>query len=261
MTIGYLGPEGSFTYEAGYVYNKKEVLKPFTNISSIFDAVNGNLVDFGVVPIENSIHGMVNETTDNLKKYDLKIIKEIKLEIHHQFCSKNTDIKTIKKIYSKDVAYNQCRRFLKEWGLSGVEFLPVASTSKSAEIVSKEADCGAICSKMSAEIYKLNILCKNIEDSKQNETRFVVVSKKAVESAKNNKISIIVKLDNIPGSLFNFLKEFNDKNINLLKIESRPDVDDNNFNYWFYIEFGGNFKNDDIKNILKNEKVKYLGNY
>jgi chorismate mutase/prephenate dehydratase len=260
MKIGYLGPKGSFTYEVAYSKYRQE-LTPLVNISSVFKEVQDNNLDYGIVPIENSIHGSVIETIDNLKKFDLKIVRELKLKIHHQFCSNENSVNNIIKIYSKDVAYNQCKNFIKKNKLENINFIPVESTSKGAEIVVNEPNSGVICSKMSADLFKLKVLYKNIEDSKDNETRFIVLSKNKISKNKNKKISIIAKIDNMPGSLCNFLEQFSKNNVNLTKIESRPDKDDKNFNYWFYIEFEGNIDDLVIKKILENGKIKYLGNY
>jgi chorismate mutase/prephenate dehydratase len=259
--IAYLGPEGSFTFECASYNFENENLIAVHNIADVFDKVKDDVVEIGIVPIENSIHGKVIETIENLKKYDLKIVGETKLEIHNQLCSVETDLKSIKKIYSKDVAYNQCKFFLKKNNLQDVSFVPVESTSMAANIVAVESNVAAICSKVAAKKYNLNILGYDIEDTKNNETRFIFLSKNEVVNTLNNKISLILKLKNEPGSLFNFLKIFHENNINMTSIESRPDREDKNFTYWFYIEIEANVNNPKIKELLHNKQVKYLGNY
>jgi chorismate mutase/prephenate dehydratase len=261
MVIGYLGPKGSFCYEVAFKKTKNtNLLLPLTTIVSVFEALEQGKIEYGIVPIENSIHGTVNETVDGLNKFDLKIIEELNLKIHHNFCSLEKSIKDIKKIYSKDVAYNQCKLFLKNNNLQDVEFIPVVSTSKGAELTSKENGVATICSAMAGKFFNVPVLFKNIEDTKDNETKFILLSKNN-DNLNGKKISIIVKINNVPGSLFDFLQKFKNQNINLTKIESRPDINDKKFNYWFYIEFEGDINNKNIKDILQDKRIKFLGCY
>jgi chorismate mutase/prephenate dehydratase len=260
MSVGFLGPRGSFTFEIALSIFKENELVAFDTIAEVFDALNGGVMEYGVVPIENSIHGKVVETINNLKKFDLKIVKELRLDIHNFFCSIEKDIKDIKKIYSKDVAYNQCSLFLNKNNLLKVPFIPVESTSRAANIAINEKNTAAICSLSAAKMFNLNVLSENIEDKSNNKTRFFLLKKEGVTIG--NKLSLIVKLENVPGSLYNFLSLFYENNMNMISIESRPDNDDiENFNYWFYIEILGDISDNFLESILKDQRIKFLGRY
>ena len=261
--VAYLGPIGTFTHQA--TQSRFGAIKdyiPLGSISSVFKAVDSNRASYGVVPIENSSDGVVGETLDLLGEYNLNIVSEIYMPIHHSFASLSTSTDKINKIYSKDKAFGQCREFLSEYGLEDAEQIPVESTAKAAQLAMLDDKAGAICLHIAAKINHLPILYDNIEDRHDNKTRFIVISK--VENAKsgNDKTSILAKLSNAKGSLVKFLQEFDEAGINLSKIESRPSNTDEAFSYWFYIDFDGHIEDENVKKILeKHNDIKLLGSY
>lgn len=131
--IGYLGPEGSFTHQAAEArFGAMSSYIAISSIKGVFREVNTKKVKFGVVPIENSSNGIVTDTINCLSTYDLKIIAEVVLDIHHTLATKCDKVSDIKRIYSKDIAFEQCRRFLTNFGLDEAELIPIESTTKAA---------------------------------------------------------------------------------------------------------------------------------
>jgi len=263
--IAYLGPEGSFTHQVAE--SRFGAISDYLSLNSIKDVVksveNGR-AKFGVVPIENSSNGIVGETFDLLEKTNLKIIAEVYISVHHSLVSMSENIHSLKRIYSKDIAFKQCERFLEAHNLDEVDLIPVESTAKAAYLASKDPNSGAICSSIASKLYHIPILFQNIEDSHNNKTRFIILSDFEMGSAENSKTSIIINFDddNESGVLFKFLKGFNDNNINMSRIQSRP-TKDKQFQYSFFIDFDGDIRDSKISNIIKpyNNNIKWLGTY
>jgi len=259
--IAFLGPEGTYTHQAAesrFGANAKYL--PLLNIEAVFKAVANKEAKYGVVPIENNTEGVVGITLDSLKKYGVKIVAEICMEIHHSFASLQDDLSKIKRIYSHPQGYNQCLGFLETHGLLDVEFIPTESTAKAAKLAKEDEYSGAICSKIAAKLYDVPLLFEKIEDNKANRTRFIIISDFKTQKSGNDKTSIIAKTSHKTGALFELLKKFKDKNINLLKIESRPNKDDT-FNTWFYIDFEGHIDDEKVKELIESENMLWLGSY
>ncbi|MCE7040060.1 prephenate dehydratase [Dyadobacter sp. CY312] len=266
--IAYLGPEGSFTHQAaeGRFGAMSEYLV-LPTIHSVFESVETGRAKFGVVPIENNQEGIVIETVDFLREKNLTIVAEVMLPVHFTFASQSDSLKDIKRIYSKDIAFRQCGKFISEYleGM-GVELVPVESTSKAAKMASQEPDAAAICSSISARLFGVPVLFDNIEDSDQNRTRFLILSKDFVNArSEEDKTTIIANLANTnrPGVLYEFLKEFNDRGINLTKIESRPQRGEATFRAWFLVEFMGHVEDAPVQEIMQKygTHLKWLGSY
>ena len=261
--VAYLGPEGSFTHQAAEErFGGLSDYLPLNSISAVFKELELGRAKYGVVPIENSIDGVVGETLDLLGKSDLKIIAETFMPIHHSFASLEEKLSNIKKIYSKDIAFGQCRNFLLEHGLDSAEWIPVESTAKAAKMAAKEPGSAAICSTIAAKLYGLPVLFENIEDFSNNTTRFIILSDFKNAPSGNDKTSILARLKDKPGALYEFLKDFYQKGINLTKIESRP-AQYRDFNYWFYIDFDGHIDEAHVQEVIAKhkEQIKWLGSY
>ena len=262
--VAYLGPEGSFTHQAAE--NRFGAMSEYISlhsISAVFKAVHAKRARFAVVPIENNTNGFVGETLDELSKTDLKIVAELYMPIHHSFVTKARKLHDIERIYSKDIAFNQCRGFLIEHGLELKEYIPVESTSKAAKLASEDTKSAAICSHIAAKLYQVPIMFENIEDNHKNKTRFIILSDFENLQSGDDKTSILAKLLDRPGSLYEFLQSFHEANINLKKIESRPALEEDEFDYWFYIDFEGHKDDANIQKLfskLQNE-IKFLGSY
>ena len=258
--VAYLGPEGSFTHQAAESkFGAMGSYLPIKSIKGVFREVNRGTAKFGVIPIENSSNGFVTDTINGLTNYNLKIIAEVFVDVHHALATTCNSIKDIKRLYSKDIAFGQCQNFLQDCGLDEVEQIPVESTAKAAKLAKEDKESGAICANVAAKLYNLPILFENIEDFDNNRTRFFIISNFDNLPSKSDKTSIIVKLPNKPGALVHFLNDFEKAKINLTKIKSHIVKGES----IFFIEFNGHKDNPDIKDILDKHKesIKILGSY
>ncbi|RXJ92347.1 chorismate mutase [Malaciobacter molluscorum] len=258
--IAFLGPEGSFTHQAAETrFGAMSSYLPIGSIKGVFREVNTKKARFGVVPIENSSNGIVSDTINCLTKYNLKIIAEVILDIHHTLATTCDRVKDIKRIYSKDIAFEQCRKFLENVGLDEVEHIPVESTTKAAKYALKEKGSAAICSHVGAKLYNLPILFENIEDKDNNRTRFFIVSDFENAKSGNDKTSILVKFENKKGILVEFLTDFDKAGVNLTKIKSHI-IEGHSI---FFIDFDGHKEDEHIQKIFDKYKdnIKFLGSY
>ena len=267
--IAYLGPEGSFTHQAAESrFGAMSDYLALPNIRSVFQSVDTGRARFGVVPIENNLEGIVKETIDLLNETDLKIVAEVVISVHFTFATKAEKLSDIKKIYSKDIAFGQCEKFLNDYFGAKEDdfFVQVDSTSKAAKLAGNEVDSAAICSHIAAKLFDVPILFDNIQDSAQNRTRFFIIGKDFInQKSENDKTTVIARLpeDGKPGTLVRFLQEFESQGINLLKIESRPVKEGDQFNFWFLMEFDGYFLDDSVQSIMAKHtsEIKWLGSY
>ena len=232
---------------------------PISSIQGIFREVDKGTAKFGVIPIENSSNGIVSDTINCLDKYDLKIIAEVMIDVHLAFATVNDDIKKITKIYSKDIAFGQCRKFLEDLGLDEVELIPVESTAKAAKLALKDERSAALCPAVAAKINNLPVRFNNVEDSSNNRTRFFIISNFENAVSGNDKTSLLVKLSNTPGALVDFLNDFEEAKVNLTKIKSHIVGGES----IFFIEFSGHQEDAKVKEILQRHKneIKVLGSY
>jgi len=264
--IAYLGPEGSFTHQAAESrFGAMSDYLSLSSIDSVFKTLESKRAKFGVVPIENSRDGIVGETLDLLAKSSVKIVAELYMPIHMSFATKAPSLNKIKKVYSKDKGFGQCREFLSEHGLTNVELIPVESTAKAAILASAEEDAAAICSHIAAKLYGVPIMFNDIEDEIGSSTRFIILSDFENAISGKDKTSIFVQIKDAlkAGSLVNFLQDFDDANINLSKIESRPSKNKSGFGYWFFIDFYGHINEESIQNVLAKHdgEITWLGSY
>lgn len=264
--VAFLGPEGSFTHQAAESrFGAMSDYLSLNSIHAVFKTLESKRAKFGVVPIENSRDGIVGETLDYLAKSSVKIVAELYMPIHMSFASKARKVEDIRKIYSKDKGFGQCREFLQAHGFIDVELIPVESTAKAAILASKDESSAAICSHIAAKMYGLPTMFENIEDQHNNMTRFVILSDFKNGMSKDDKTSILVRLKDAvkAGSLVHFLQDFYDENINLSKIESRPSRDKSGFGYWFFIDFYGHIDDEAVKRVVEKHKheVTWLGSY
>ncbi len=264
--IAYLGPEGSFTHQAAESrFGAMSDYLSLGSIEAVFKTLEAGRAKFGVVPIENSRDGVVGETLDLLGKSSVKIVAELYMPIHMAFATKAEKIHHIKRIYSKDKGFGQCREFLAEHGLDVVEHIPVESTAKAAILAAKDPEAAAICSHIAAKLYGVPTLFENIEDTHNNATRFFILSDFKNGISGEDKTSILVRLKDAQkaGALVHFLEDFNNADINLSKIESRPSRDNDGFGYWFFIDFFGHIDEPKIQSLIQKhaDEVTWLGSY
>ena len=229
------------------------------------ESVRNNECDFGVVPIENSIEGPVGITLDSLAhKYDLKIFKEIIIPINQNFIvNPGCTMEDIEEVYSHEQAISQCREFIQEHNLQPHYAISTANAAKS---IIGDRSKAAIGNTKAAELYNLEILEPNIQDTDNNATRFVVLSNESHKITGSDKTSIIFSIyEDRPGGLYNILGIFQKNDINLTKIESRPSKKGLG-KYLFFVDFDGHKDDDLIKDIIEEIGdntyfLKVLGSY
>ncbi|MCS4541012.1 MAG: prephenate dehydratase [Euryarchaeota archaeon] len=268
LLVAILGPRGTFTEEAArYYFTDTIELKSFLTIPEIFNAVEEEKVEHGVVAVENSLEGSIGITLDSLLETNAKIYGEIVLPIIHCLAAKpNAKFENIKTIISHPQALAQTHQFLKG-RFPRAELKQSPSTAEAAKSVAEgfTKDIAAICSKTAARLYGLKTLAESIQDG-ENFTRFIVLSKTGQKRVKNSKTSVVFGLkSNRPGELYRALGEFAARNINLTKIESRPSkraLGD----YFFFVDMEGYVREPIIEEALRSlEKkvafLKVLGSY
>jgi len=265
LKTAYLGPEGTFTHLAALRhFGSSASYVPVESIKATFDAVESNKAEYGIVPIENSNEGVVSYTLDMFMDYDLKIAAEILLEISHNLVSKSGDKSKIKKIYSHPQATAQCRAWL-ERNMPGVHVFEATSTSRAAEIASRDEESAAISSELAAKLYDLNFIEKRIEDNKRNYTRFLMISRDYPSKTGSDKTSVMFSLKDRPGALYESLQPFKESGINLTKIESRPSKR-RAWEYIFFADMEGHIEEEKVKEAIDKTKenclyFKHLGSY
>ncbi|KAG0015079.1 hypothetical protein BGZ80_010063 [Entomortierella chlamydospora] len=238
VMVAYLGPVGSFSHDASMKrFGDSVQYASQGTIADVFEAVERGSCQYGVVPFENSIAGSVVPTLDKFIKSKVKIRAETYLPVHHYLLSKTTT-ESIRRIYSHPVALAQCQTFLNA-NLKGIELVPCASTSEAAQLASKEKHAAAICNRVCADIYGLDILHADIEDMQDNTTRFFIISDAWDAPTASDKTLLMFTVDHrLPGALCDGLKVFKDHSINLTKIDSRPSLL-KPWHYVFFVECAG----------------------
>ncbi len=265
LTIAYLGPEFTFTHLASMKkFGSSVDYSSCNTITAVFDEVQKGRADYGVVPIENSVEGAVNHTLDMFIDSNLKICSEVYLEISHSLLSKESDKIKIKKVYSKDQVFGQCRLWLEEH-LPNVTLIEAASTAKAAGLSAEKKGAACIASELAAKTYGLKVLYKSIEDSAHNVTRFLVIGRTEAKPTRRDKTSIMFSLKDRVGALHDILIPFKRYGINLTKIESRPSKV-KAWKYYFFVDMEGHHLNKKVSkalSILKNSTtyLKILGSY
>ncbi|MDE2940457.1 MAG: prephenate dehydratase [Chloroflexota bacterium] len=266
--LSYLGPAGTYSEEAAILYDSQAELVPFPTIPAVCRAVSDGLTDEGIVPIENSIEGSVVYTLDYLiSETDLSIFHEVVLPIQHCLMIKpDTRTEDVRIIYSHPQSLAQCRRFLED-NFPGAE--PIASLSNSAAVnhmMESGTTAAAIAPQRAAELYGAEIIERGIQDVTNNVTRFVLLGWKDHEPTSADKTSLCFAFaEDAPGSLYNALGVFASRDINLVKIESRP-TKESLGQYNFLVDCEGHRENDLVKEALdaletQVSSLKVFGSY
>jgi chorismate mutase / prephenate dehydratase len=265
LKIAFLGPEGTFTHAATLKHFGQSIEAcPLTAIDLVFHQVQAGSCDYGVVPIENSIEGVVNHTLDMLINSNLKISGEVILRINQYLMSRSRSRKNIKKIYSHQHSFAQCRNWL-DTNMPGIERIPVNSNAEAAKLASKNEKVAAIAGYTNAELYNLKILEKNIEDETDNSTRFLVISENDTPPSGDDKTSLLFSMPSKPGALLRMLQCFADHEVNMTRIESRPSRR-GLWEYIFFVDLEGHSQNKKVTKAISRlqseaSMVKILGSY
>ncbi len=266
VRVAFQGERGAYSESAVYTFFGASVdVKPCRDLAEVFENVDKQETQSGVVPVENSLEGSVNQTYDLFLTHDLKVCGEIILKISHcLIANPNTTLEAVKTVYSHPQALAQCRSFLERLGR---ELIPTYDTAGSVKMLKEKGlkDAAAVASERAAELYGMKILAREIEDNPANYTRFFVLSKEDSPMTGKDKTSIIFAAAHTPGSLYHALGEFAKRNINLTKIESRP-TRQKPWEYNFYLDFEGHRTEENCAAALRAlEKdaafLKILGSY
>lgn len=253
MKVGYLGPEGTFTEQAARILADNNELVAYNSFLEELKAVEKGEVDEAVVPIENSIEGIVNSTIDSLA-FDVELYIQELLILPIEQCliaKKGTNISDIKKVMSHPHAIPQCKNYINSY-LPYAESETKASTAGAIRAVAEENDTAAgIGARCAAELYGLEVLAEGIQDTNDNFTEFIRVSKnKSFEYVNENKVTICFSTVDEPGALLNLLDIFSIYDVNMSKIFSRP-MRNRPFEYIFIIDLDVRNNSGDIKSAIK----------
>ena len=265
LNIACLGPEGTFTQAAALKhFGQSARLELLGGIDQVFREVMAGACDYGVVPVENSIEGAVNQTLDMLLVSDLKLCGEVELRIHQQLLSRSDKLEDIQTVYSHEQSLAQCRRWL-DANLADARRVPVASNAEAALSAAGDERGAAIAGEQAGKIYGLPALRKNIEDNPDNTTRFLVLGKETLSPSGKDKTSLLFAMPSRPGSLMNMLACFADHGVNMTRIESRPSRQ-GMWEYVFFVDLIGHADDEGVARALselrdKAAMVKLLGSY
>lgn len=252
LKIGFLGPEGTFTQTAVYKHFGHSVLAlPFHTIDEVFQEVECGAADFGVVPIENSTEGSVNNTLDMFLTSPLKIAGEIELRIEQHLMSKFKGLENVERICAHEQSLAQCRGWIREH-LPHAELIGMSSNAAGARRARDEEGTAAIGPAVAADVYELGILVNNIEDRPDNATRFLVVGRKLLTSSGADKTTILVSTSDTAGGagvLHQLLQPLAEHGISMTRIESRPSRR-RNWDYVFFIDIEGHAEEAPISDAL-----------
>jgi prephenate dehydratase len=267
MIVAYQGESGAFSEQAAReFFGARAILRPLPAFSDVFADVERHPTGFGIVPIENSLFGSIHQVYDLLLKHKLFITGEVKLRIElHVMALPKTKWSGIRTIYSQLQAIGQCENFLGT--LKNVKVEAVHDTAAAARFIQerKRHDAAAIASEEAAHVHGLHILKRNVESNHRNFTRFIALSRKPVQPLGNVKTSIVFAVKDIPGALFKALAVFALRDVNLLKVESRPIIG-KPWEYLFYLDVEGSPARDPLRQALHHLEevctlVRVLGSY
>jgi chorismate mutase/prephenate dehydratase len=267
LKVAFLGPEGTHTQTAVYSHFGHSVRAlPLSSIDEVFHEVEAGSADFGVVPIENSTEGTVNNTLDRFLTSPLKICGEVELRIHQSLMGTMTALDRIKRICSHPQSLAQCRAWLDEH-LPEVERVPVSSNAEGARRARDEDGSAAIAGQTAAEIYGLGILAADIEDRPDNTTRFFVVGRKLFSASGQDRTTLLISISHTEtaGTLFRLLEPLAKHKINMTRIESRPSHR-RKWDYVFFLDIDGHAEEKHVSKALaalkkRSSLFRVLGSY
>ena len=249
LRIGYLGPEGSHSHAASQrKFGSSVEHRPLADVRAVFEEVARGHCDLGLVPVENSVIGGIMETLDSFIDTHVVICAEVLLEVHHNLLA-NCAPDRIRTISSKPEVLAQCRNWLSS-SFKQTELLPVASSSKAAEMAATTDGMAAIGSNLAAELYGLKIVFDNIEDNPQNMTRFFVISTTPAKRTGDDKTAIMFTTAHRAGALVDVLNVLSRYGINLTNIDTRPSKR-RNWEYYFFVDAEGHSEDEHFASALR----------
>ena len=265
-TVACQGVEGAYSAEACEKLFKNPKIMYLKNFKGVFAAIENGLCQYGILPIENSTAGSVNQIYDLMIDYDFHIVKSIRVKIDHNLLGKaGMKKENVKRIYSHEQAIAQCDEYLKTLG--DVEIIVCENTAEAAKLVSLSSDgeAAALASFAAARMYGLTCIEEAVQDKDNNYTRFICISKNLEVLAGADRTSLRLVLDHKPGALYNVLSRFNAMGINLLKLESRP-LPKREFEFMFYFDIQCSIYSKEFTSMIgqleeMSREFTYLGSY
>lgn len=264
-TVACQGVEGAYSqYACDKMFAYPSIMY-FSGFEDVFKAVDSGLCRYGILPVENSTAGSVNKVYDLMNKYKFYITHSLKLFIGHTLLApRGIKLEDVKEVFSHEQALNQCSEYLAKLG---VKVTVCENTAVAAKMVAQSGrtDCAAIGSKDCAELYGLSVLKSGIQNTDNNYTRFICISKKLEIYAGADKTSIMMTLPHKPGSLYNVISGFAALGLNMTKLESRP-LPGTNFEFMFYFDIDASVYSKNLRVLLNElehdaEQFSYLGSY
>jgi len=265
VDVGYLGPEATFSHLAAVKYfGHAAKFMPMPSFEDIFHDVEHGRIDYGIVPVENSIEGSVTSALDSFIKYSVKISGEVNLAIKHNLVNHSGNIDDVKLVVSHSQPLAQCQGWLRGH-LPTIATQSVISTGTAAQMAQADHTVAAVASDLAIKTYDLQVVARGIEDYRGNTTRFLVIGKASPSRSGRDKTSLLLSLVDRPGALYHTLNILADQGVNLTKIESRP-MKGEAGKYMFFIDFVGHLEDPSIKeacNRLREScaSFEWLGSY
>ncbi|WP_051184348.1 prephenate dehydratase [Desulfatiglans anilini] len=265
MTIAYLGPPGTFSHQAAIAFfGQAPAFQPVDTLDDVFAAVEKDVCQDGVVPIENAYEGAVSRTLDLLYRSPLRIQGETFLRIRHHLLSRCSTLSEVRCVYSHPMALAQCRGWLRS-NLPGVPCRETSSTAAAARLASEEAGAAAVGGQFAAMHLDLSMLVQDIQDYADNVTRFLAIGKRENRPSGHDKTSVLFSLRHRPGSLYEVLEPLARNGINMTRIESRP-MKTKTWEYLFFADLEGHERETPLREALPvmDERcafLKRLGSY
>jgi len=265
LEVAFLGPEGTFTQQAAFKHFGQSVKSiPVATINDIFSEVEDEHCQFGVVPVENSTEGVITHTLDRFITSSLQICGEVEIRVNQNLMGHVENLTDVTEVFSHQQSLAQCRQWL-DTNLPNAVRTAVSSNAEAARLASESDNKMAIAGEVAANLYRLNILEKNIEDESNNTTRFIIIGQQQPASTGLDKTSLLVSTGNRAGSLHEILEPFARYGISMSHIESRPSKQ-GLWDYVFFIDINGHKDDDDVAkalNLLKDNVnlLNILGSY
>lgn len=268
MRVGYQGVKGAFSEGAVKRYFEGEEYEDigYRDFISLFEDVESGKLDYAMIPVENTTTGIIARTYDHFQNYNVHIIGEVVLPIREcLIVNPGTKIEEIKEVYSHPEALNQCQSLFAQY--PQMTSCAYEDTALSVGYIKETGDKSkaALASELAAEVYDMEVLIPNVQDSDVNMTRFLCLTVTDDYPEDADKVSIRMVTAHTPGALFNALGVFASLGINVLKLESRP-IFGRVFEYCFYLDFAGNMKDPNVKEALRRleydcSELDVFGNY
>ena len=260
------GVEGAYSGIACEKLFKRPNIFYFSTFDAVFSAIEKGLCRYGVIPVENSTAGTVNAVYDLMRKHDFRIVRSVRVKVDHNLLVRHgTKLEEVREIYSHAQAIAQCSAFLQS--LPNVKVIPCENTAIAAKMVAESNDPGiaALSSRACSKLYNLEILKADVQDSGNNHTRFICISKDLEIYPGADRTSLMMVLPHEQGSLYKLLSRFNALGINLTKLESRP-MPERSFEFMFYFDLDTSVYSPRFIQLMGelgdiSEEHEYLGSY